>query len=322
MQAGPEVVTVTPNPSLDLLFEADRLVPDDANRLADPRRRPGGQGINVARAVQRLGGRALAVALLGGRTGAEIEETLAGEGLPLRVVAAAGETRTFVAVRQRADGSSLLLNARGPARTAEDERRLEAAVLDALEQRPRWLACCGSLPDGFTPDFYARLGRAAARQDTRVVVDCDGDALAAAASCCDLLVPNQYEAERLTGAPIRSVDEALAAAESLRRRGPSLVAVTLGVDGAVLIAERTRCHARTLPDASGSAVGAGDVFLAAFLTALGSGTAADGHYAQTIAMEALRQAVAAAAASLRSTGADLVDPGIIPAILSGVRMAC
>ena len=52
------ILTVTPNPSLDLLFRAERLVWDDANRIPLPRRRPGGQGINVVRAVRALDPRA------------------------------------------------------------------------------------------------------------------------------------------------------------------------------------------------------------------------------------------------------------------------
>jgi fructose-1-phosphate kinase PfkB-like protein len=63
------VLTLTPNPSLDLLFSAERLVWDDANRLSDPRRRAGGQGMNVTRAALALGARSEAIALLGGRTG-------------------------------------------------------------------------------------------------------------------------------------------------------------------------------------------------------------------------------------------------------------
>ena len=70
---APLAVTVTPNPSVDILFETETLVWDDANRVPEPRRRAGGQGINVARALRVLGAEAVPVALLGGRTGAEVE---------------------------------------------------------------------------------------------------------------------------------------------------------------------------------------------------------------------------------------------------------
>ncbi|MGH7470333.1 MAG: hypothetical protein ACRENP_20510 [Longimicrobiales bacterium] len=66
------ILTITPNPSLDLLFETSRLVWDDANRMAAPRRRPGGQGVNVTRAARTLGGSSVALVLLGGRVSDEL----------------------------------------------------------------------------------------------------------------------------------------------------------------------------------------------------------------------------------------------------------
>jgi 1-phosphofructokinase len=299
-RAGTLVLTVTPNPSIDLLFDAERLEWEDANRVADPRRRPGGQGINLTRAVRVLGGASEAVALLGGGTGRELAAALAAEGTRLHAVHADGETRTFVAVRERDSGRSLLLNARGPSRTAADARALADLVRDRLASlRPGWLACCGSLPTGFAPDFYAELVGLARSAGCRVVVDCDGDALRLAADAgCDLLVPNQHEAERLTGRRVSGVDGALAAARLLCSRGTPLVAVTLGADGAVL-ADSDGSHVRARPPviAGGSAVGAGDAFLAGLLIALESG-----EDLQTVVV----RGVAAAAATLRSRGADLL----------------
>jgi 1-phosphofructokinase len=290
------LLTITPNPSLDLLFETDALVLDDANRMDDPRRRPGGQGINVVRAARELGGTATAVALLGGRTGREIADALLAEGVRLIDVRADDDTRTFVAVRTRADGHSLLLNARGPARTHEDAARLLDAAARALnELHPRWLACCGSLPAGFPPDFYAEAASLARRHGVRVVVDCDGEPLRRAAGLCDLLVPNQHEATRLLGTPVRSVDHAARAARLLVNRGTTAVAITLGAEGAVFACADGCWHAAPPAMTDGSAVGAGDAFLAALLVNEDMAPA-----------ERLRTAVAAGAATLESEGADLL----------------
>lgn len=312
--SGTVVLTVTPNPSLDLLFDTESLVWDDANRMADPRRRAGGQGINVTRAVRALGGRSEAVALLGGRVGDEIEAMLAAEATPLHAVrSGGGETRTFVAVRESATGRSMLLNARGPARDAADAGALEAACLHALETlRPAWLACCGSLPAGFPRDFYARLVEAGRQAGARTVVDCDGEPLRlAVAAGCDLLVPNQHEAERLTGRSIRDLDDACAAARSLNGMGVDLAAVTLGAAGAVL------CRAgecwRALPPrmAAGSAVGAGDAFLAGLLHALEAGTDLP---------DVLRRAAAAGSAVLLSTGAVLLDAADLESLAGRIEV--
>jgi 1-phosphofructokinase len=308
---APPVLTLTPNPSLDFLFEADQLVWDDANRVTEPRRRPGGQGINVARAARVLGVHCRAIALLGGATGREIRRHLDSEGTDLLAVPRSGDTRIFMAVRV-AGGRSLLLNPRGEACDAATERLLLRAVESALRlASPRWLACCGSVPPGFTPGFYrevAALGRAAG---ARVAVDCDGDLLRAAAPACDLLVPNQHEAARLLGCAINGVDEAGRAAATLLDLGAGCAAITLGEGGAVIASGCTVWHARVPPRTTGSAVGAGDAFLAALVIRLDAGDAAHA---------ALRHAVAAGAAVLRSSGDVLLDRKDYDAALSETEL--
>ncbi|HEY8483157.1 MAG TPA: hexose kinase [Longimicrobiales bacterium] len=307
------LLTLTPNPSMDLLFEADRLAWDDANRVEAPRRRPGGQGINVARAVRVLGGRAVAVAPLGGRVGREVEEVLEAEGTPLRRVGVAGETRVFVGVVERATGRSLLVNPRGPTLSEAACRALEEAVVEALEaERPAWLACCGSVPPGVPPDLYARLGRFARERGVRFVPDCDGELLRLAADAgCDLVVPNRHEAGRLLGAPVDDVASAIRAAEALLRFGPAFAAITLGEEGAVAATAGGIWHASGPRIREGSAVGAGDAFLAALLVALEGGAEPP---------EALRAGVGAGAAVLLSRGSELLRREDAEAVAREVRV--
>lgn len=305
------ILTLTPNPSLDLLFTADRLVWEDANRVPMPRRRPGGQGVNVVRAVRALEPEApaRAVAPLGGAIGGLLEEMLVREGTPLTAVPIEGETRVFVGVRERSGERSLLLNPRGPEVGAAEEELLLNALRAALEDRPaaraRWLACCGSLLPGLPPDFYARAGAAALEQGWSFAPDCDGEALRLAIAVgADLVVPNLHEAERLLGRRIEGVHQAGQAARDLLRFGPSLAVVTLGAAGAVAASDDGCWHARTLPThdlradiEGGSAVGAGDAFLAALLLGLTAGAGPE---------EALTVAVAAGSGTLLSRGTDLI----------------
>lgn len=315
------IVTLTPNPSLDLLFTAERLVWDDANRIPMPRRRPGGQGINLVRAARTLAPDAptRAIAPLGGPVGRELQELLDTEGTPLIAVPIAGESRVFVGVRETVGGRSLLLNPRGPAITGAEAGALLDAVdgvlgstpalgaADAVavpDDAPAWLVACGSLLPGLPTDFYARAGRLARDRGARFIPDCDGDALAAAVPEADLLVPNALEAGRLVGRPVDSTEAAVEAAIELRGRGPDRVAITMGADGAVAVGPDGAWWARVSPPESAaetlarsSAVGAGDAFLAALLLALDGGAGTP---------DALADAVAAGTAVLLSTGAELL----------------
>jgi 1-phosphofructokinase family hexose kinase len=308
------LLTVTPNPSLDLLFEHDLLVWDDANRMDDPRRRPGGQGINVARAIRELGGAALALTVLGGRAGKDIAELLDREGTRYRAVFGPNETRTFVAVREVATGRSLLLNARGPAQRAREADALEQLFAEALRvDRPLWIAGCGSLPTGFPADFYARLASQARAAGARFIADCDGEPLRLACQAgCDLLVPNQHEAARLLAREVSDVASAADAARALRDRGTGLAAVTLGPAGAVLASADGCWHGQPPVLQAGSAVGAGDVFLAALLLELQSNAAAP---------TALAFAVAAGTATLLARGSDLLVRGDVDRILPQVQIS-
>ena len=63
------IITLTLNPALDVAAEAEKVVPGPKLRVSEPVIEPGGGGINVARAIGRLGGQALAIAALGGLSG-------------------------------------------------------------------------------------------------------------------------------------------------------------------------------------------------------------------------------------------------------------
>jgi 1-phosphofructokinase len=308
------ILTVTPNPSLDLLYAARNLVWDDANRIAEPRIRPGGQGINVLRALRRLGCDAEGLTLLGGPTGAELRGILQAEHTPVRVVLAGAPTRLFVAVDETGTGRTLLLNSPGPGRTADEADRFLMGLRDAIgDLRADWVACCGSLPPGFESDTYARVCGDARHAGSRCVTDCDGPALRLAAETgCDLLVPNQHEAARLLERPVPDLRAAIQAAHEIRRRyATDLVAVTLGRLGAVF-STRSEDWVAAHPVREGNVVGAGDAFLAALLLQLLKGEQAP---------ECLRFAVAVASTVTDSVGSDLIEPTRIPSAIQATTVS-
>jgi len=292
------ILTFTANPSLDLLFVADTLVWDDANRVPMPRRRPGGQGINATRAARELGADSSAIALLGGRTGDELERDLLAEGTSVMPIRIGGETRIFVGAHEAATHRSLLLNPRGPTIAPNEVDRAFTEVCRLIDElRPHWFAACGSLPPGLPASFYRDLGEHARARGARFVADCDGEALRLAAPVCDLLVPNQHEAQRLCEARIDTPEAAIKTARQLAREYDALVTIKLGAQGAVLTdgtnAFSASAHARST---DGSAVGAGDAFLAALLHAL----------ERALPLEAaLTDAVAAGTAVLSGRGSAL-----------------
>ena len=76
------IVCLAANPSIDKLFEVDRLVPGHIHRPVGFEQTAGGKGLNVARAVRSLGGEVLVTALLRGHAGKWLGEMLSAEGVP------------------------------------------------------------------------------------------------------------------------------------------------------------------------------------------------------------------------------------------------
>jgi ribokinase len=87
----------------------------------------------------------------------------------------------------------------------------------------------------------------------------------------DYLVPNETEAEAITGLPVRSIDEARACALSLVRQGLRRVIVTLGEKGALLAHDG---GAEVIPPfavETRDTTGAGDAFVGSFAVFLAEG---------------------------------------------------
>jgi ribokinase len=85
----------------------------------------------------------------------------------------------------------------------------------------------------------------------------------------DYLIPNETEAEVISGMPVGNLDEARACIRALRGRGLRNVIVTLGANGAICGDTHVPPHQVIPVDTTG----AGDAFIGAFATFLASGDA-------------------------------------------------
>ena len=98
------IVCLAANPSIDKLFEIERLVRGDIHRPLGFEQTAGGKGLNVARAARSLDADVRAVALLRGHAGKWLEETLASEGVHGSFVWTHGENRSSLSVADRETG--------------------------------------------------------------------------------------------------------------------------------------------------------------------------------------------------------------------------
>ena len=75
-----DIVTITPNPAVDLSTVVDKILPVAKLRGQSQRRDPGGGGVNVARVIRRLGGDARAIYPVGGAIGKLLRQLPVEEG--------------------------------------------------------------------------------------------------------------------------------------------------------------------------------------------------------------------------------------------------
>jgi 6-phosphofructokinase 2 len=305
------VLTVTPNPSIDVGASTEQVTPEHKLRCRDLHRDAGGGGVNVARVLKRLGTDCVALFPAGGALGRLLQQRLGEEDVPAIVLEIAGETRESFTVLERRSGREYRFVLPGPQLAAQEWQMCIERVESLLDAFP-WVVASGSLPEGVPHDFYARLARVVRRRGARIAVDASGAALAAALDeGVDLVKPNLRELRELTGEALEGEEEWVRAAETLVDEGRAgIVALSLGHRGALLAAPGERIRAQALDVEIAGTVGAGDSFLAATIWRLSSGSPLE---------DALRHGVAAGTAALLAPGTSLAQHADIVRLAPGVR---
>ncbi len=265
---GGKIITLTLNPALDKTINVPKLVPDKKLRSTYAKVEPGGGGINVSRAIYKLGGSSDAVYLAGGFTGKHFEELLKSEevisvALPIQ----ADMRENFVVV----DDSANLQYRFGMEGAQVTEPEWQQALQYMQEQNDiAYIVASGSLPPGVPADIFAKLAVIAKQKNARLIVDTSGEALQhAVKEGLYLIKPNIDELSALCGKEKISKEEILSAARKIIDDGGcEVMVVSMGKEGAMLITKDKQLQV-TPPDVTvHSTVGAGDSMVGGMVMAL------------------------------------------------------
>ena len=256
------IYTLTLNPALDYVVHPDTLIPGKISRSRNERIFYGGKGINISLVLRELGIESVATGFIAGFTGNELVRMLSEEVRCEFIRLESGMTRINVKIR---DGLETDINASGPRVTEKDVQRLYDR-LDMLEQGDM-LILAGSVPQNLSAFTYSYIMDRLSRKGVSFVVDAAGELLTNALPYKPFLIkPNIEELGEIFGVDIYGADEAAVYALALQKMGAKNVLVSMGENGAVLLAESGEFY--NAPVFRGkviNTVGAGDSMLAAFI---------------------------------------------------------
>lgn len=307
------IITVTLNTAIDKTLEVPNFRIGRRHRSVDQTTMPGGKGVNVARAIKRLGRPVIATGFAGGATGTRIVEALTAESVLTDFVRIGEESRTNTAVLDPTTGIQTEINERGPAVT-EREMELFRDKLLYLAQGADICVFAGSLPRAVDPDIYGSLIKELRKLGVTTIVDTDGEPLRHAVRAePDVVSPNVIEAEELVGHEFNDdEDRTLAVAEIVQQGArEAIMTVPDGVFAQVTTENGPQLYrVRVEQQEARAAVGSGDAFLAGYVACRYTGGSPE---------ECLRLGVACGAESTQHFGAGVIDPHNVERLLGAVE---
>jgi 1-phosphofructokinase/tagatose 6-phosphate kinase len=296
------IITVTLNAAIDKTLEVPNFRLGRRHRSVEQTTMAGGKGVNVARALKRLGQPVIATGLAGGPTGTRIVEQLTEESILNDFVRIREESRSNTAVTDPTTGEQTEINERGPAVTAQEVELFSDKLL-YLARGAQICVFAGSLPRRVEPALYADLIRELRKIGVTTIVDTDGDPLRQAVRAEPSVVsPNVLEAEELVGHEFNDDEDRLIAVREMGELGAREAIMTSGDGCFAKVAEEGGAQLYRLrvdPLEPYSAVGSGDAFLAGYVAA---------RYTGRPPAECLRFGVACGAESTQHIGAGVIDP--------------
>ena len=306
------IITITLNAAIDKSTSITSLAAGKKLRCAPPCFEPGGGGVNVSRAIHKLGGETTAIYFAGGYTGEFYKQLLDDEKISSVAVKTRNHLRENLIVFDRSSGMQYRFTMPGPSIYEQEWKEILKTIKE--HDRADFMVVSGSLPPGVPNDILANIAVIAKRNNIKLIVDSSGKALQnALTEEVYLIKPNLQELAELTGKNLASMDEAMNAAKTIVDRGKSkIIVVSLAEEGALLVTETLSKHLPAPKVKIKSTVGAGDSMLAGIIQSLSKNKTIE---------EAVQFGVLCGTAATMNTGTSLCDLKTVESLLSNSKKA-
>ena len=275
------ILTITLNPAVDKSSSVQSIIPEKKLRCNSPKYEPGGGGINVSRALKRLGIVSDIFFISGGRTGGLLETLLKAEELNIFPFQVTSETRENFIVLDISSNKQYRFGFPGEQLTQAEEKDILSS-LSMVNHLPDFVVISGSLPSETDANFIRKLINMYKSKGSKIIIDTSGEALKTAVEeGVFLLKPNIGELAFLVGKEKLEETDVDQAAQLIISQGKAeVVVVSLGSQGAVLFSASEKIRIEAPPVEVKSTVGAGDSMVAGMVSVLVKG----GDYKKVLSM--------------------------------------
>ncbi|SHL61122.1 6-phosphofructokinase 2 [Chitinophaga jiangningensis] len=294
------VITITLNPAIDKTTSVPSLEPDKKLKCTQPVFSAGGGGVNVARAICKLGGNAAALYFSGGHTGKFFGELLGAEKVPAIPILINGYTRENLIVTDEHTGQQYRFGMPGPEISATEWATCLSRIRE-IPLRNRFVVASGSLAVGVPPEAFDTIGQLVNERGGQYIVDTAGKGLYhAIQGGAFLFKPNLGELAALAGKNRITLEEAAAIAKLFIDAGNcQYMVISLGPAGAMLVSAAGVSRFNAPEVERVSTVGAGDSMVAGIVLKLAQGENID---------SAVKFGVACGTAATLNPGTTLCHP--------------
>lgn len=265
-----KVITVTPNPAIDLTIHVSNWVRGLVNRGDDMHVTPGGKGLTVALNLAEAGVHSCVTGFMGDHNDAPFRRAFESHDIVDDFIRYPGDVRRNIKIVDNSNGETTDINMAGHAVSQASREQLDA-YLDREVDEKTVLVFGGSVPPGIDEHYYAEMAARYRDKCQYLLIDTSDKALQymmEADVLPHVIKPNIHELEGLTGREVKDADDIIEQARHFIARGIELAVISAGEKGAWFVRENEAIHAQPPKVKVASTVGAGDAMVAGIVRGL------------------------------------------------------
>ncbi|MDD5674930.1 MAG: 1-phosphofructokinase family hexose kinase [Chitinivibrionales bacterium] len=253
------------NPAIDVLYTVSEFQSGATLTDLDSQIIPAGKGLNVARVVKTLGENVAVAGIMMEENQAQFLRFCDEHGIKNDFFTLEGAVRVNATIMETRGDQISHLNSRGKRLGPAVAENVLAFLKKKVVPDDIW-SFSGSLPDGFSDEFYRRIIKHCKKNSVTTLLDTRDNALRMGVmGKPDMIKPNIAELEGYFGEQVQGTHHIALKAKRLLDRGVGYAFISLGGDGMIALHEND-CLLCSLPQIKAvDTVGCGDALVAGLL---------------------------------------------------------